>query len=170
MLLVTDGILDLMGITAVERERRLWERLDQTGECWLWTGPKFKSGYGNVKWDSRCRKVHQIVWELLRGDQPSGLEPDHRCRVRACANPDHLEWVTHAENTRRAIMAHGVDNGNGRKTHCPKGHEYTLENTRIWERIDPNTGRSCSRRVCRACHRMSEAARQKCREQGRSTD
>lgn len=141
-----------MGISKDERERRLWARLKRTPSgCLEWQGPKFKSGYGNVKWDGRSRRVHLLVWEKLRGDRPAGLEPDHTCRNRACAEPDHLEWVTHKVNCERAEMARGSANGNGRKTHCPAGHEYTPENTRV--------GSKDGKRYCRTCHREDEARR-----------
>lgn len=43
---------------------------------------------------------------------PLGLELDHLCRQRDCVNPQHLEAVTHSENTRRGAAARmpvGVD-------------------------------------------------------------
>lgn len=140
-----------MGITQQQRIERFWARVEPTGFCWLWTAGCFESGYGQVKWFNRSRKAHQVAWELLVGPVPEGLEPDHLCRVRNCINPDHIEWVTHAENTARAHMARGAASRNGRKTHCKLGHEFTPENTRI----DPK-----GRRVCRACHRAKESARQ----------
>lgn len=139
-----------MTITEAERLRRFWGRVDKSGDCWLWTGAQFKSGYGLVKWEARTRKAHQIAWELTRGPLPFPLEPDHLCRVRNCVRPEHIEWVTHAENIRRARMAVGAANGNGRKTHCAQGHEYTPDNTRV--------GKS-GKRYCRACHREDSARR-----------
>lgn len=38
---------------------------------------------------------------------------------------------------------------NARKTHCPKGHEYSVENTRIT--VNWNGGIN---RVCRECHKQ----------------
>jgi len=75
------------------------------------------------------------------------LEIDHLCRVRCCVNPDHLEAVTHRENILRGNTFAAV---NAAKTHCPKGHEYTPENTRI------HTG---GRRQCIACSRAYDRAR-----------
>lgn len=133
-----------MGITSAQRLERFWARVEKTDTCWLWTAGRFHNGYGQVKWFGRSRKAHHIAWELLRGALPLPLEADHLCRVRNCVNPDHIEWVTHAENTARAHMARGTDNANGRKTHCPQDHEYTPENTYL-DRL--------GRRICRACRR-----------------
>lgn len=140
-----------MAITKDERLQRFWARVDKNGDCWLWTGQKQLAGYGVVKWDGKGRRAHHIAWELERGPRPSlDLELDHLCRVRACVNPAHLEWVTHEENTRRAEMARGKANGNGRKTHCKHGHEFTPENTRIGAN---------NKRYCRACHRADSTRR-----------
>lgn len=137
-------------ITQAERERRLWARLELRGTCWVWVGPHDKAGYGRVKWHNKNRCVHQVVWELLKGPRPLGLESDHLCRVRDCANPDHIEFVTRRENIARARMARGKDNFNGAKTHCPQGHEYSETNTTI---------KPDGRRRCKQCHRDEAAAR-----------
>lgn len=71
--------------------------------CWLWTGTwETGNGYGKVSFRGRHRVVHRVVYELVTGDVlPDELVLDHRCRVRMCCNPDHLEPVTVKENTRR---------------------------------------------------------------------
>jgi hypothetical protein len=50
-------------------------------------------------------KVHRVVYRLLVGTIPEGLTLDHLCFVPCCCNPDHLEPVTRAENTRRQMAA-----------------------------------------------------------------
>ena len=32
-------------------------------------------------------------------DMPDSLEPHHWCRNKRCLNPDHIEWVTHAQHS-----------------------------------------------------------------------
>jgi hypothetical protein len=96
---------------------RLWARVDKAGPtsdlrpdlgpCWLWQGPRLPNGYGVASHKNRNRYTHRVSYELVVGPIPDGLQIDHLCMVRACCNPDHLEPVTAAENTRRAVAARG---------------------------------------------------------------
>lgn len=106
--------------------------------CWLWQGPLNNVGYAHVGFGNRKHLLHKLVWEDTNGPVPDGKELDHLCRNRNCWNPGslHLEPVTHPENINRGSRS-------GRRTHCSKGHEYTIENTYI----DPKQGHRC----CRKC-------------------
>jgi hypothetical protein len=73
--------------------------------CWTWTGAGGDGDYGAVWYQGSTRKAHVVVYELLVGPVPAGLELDHLCRVKHCVRPDHLEPVTHAENMRRTVRA-----------------------------------------------------------------
>lgn len=106
--------------------------------CWMWTGRLNEFGYGRYG----QRLAHRVMYELIVGPIPTGLELDHLCRVRACVNPAHLEPVDHTTNVKRG-------HGNGRKTHCPSGHAYTPENTAVTQQ---------GRRVCRECQRVHNRA------------
>jgi hypothetical protein len=46
--------------------------------CWLWT-VALHQGYGYVGWEGRTRKAATVIYELLRGPVPPGLELDHLC-------------------------------------------------------------------------------------------
>jgi hypothetical protein len=71
--------------------------------CWEWGGQIGDRGYGRVKAWAKKRRAHIVVWELLRGPIPEGLELDHCCGNKRCVNPEHLEPVTHLENVHRAL-------------------------------------------------------------------
>lgn len=124
--------------------------------CWLWTGTMNALGYGRM-WARdatkpngwRSTSAHRYSYEVHVGPIPDGLCLDHKCRVRCCVNPAHLEPVTQAENVRRGI-AGAVNRARLQSiTHCPQGHEYNAENTRTTR----------GQRECRACGRERAAAR-----------
>src|SRR3546814_10434391 len=82
---------------------RLFERvmpIPVTG-CWIWEGSDSGNGYGKVSIGGRDCMFHRVVYELLVGPIPPDRVLDHRCRVRRCCNPDHLEPVTVRVNTHR---------------------------------------------------------------------
>ena len=113
---------------------RIWAKLypePNTG-CWLWAGKTTHDGYGRV-WFGRDTLVHVVVYDGLVGPPESGMHRDHLCRVRCCANPDHIEPVAQYVNTMRG---NGFAAINSRKTACPRGHGYTQRRDRICKRCE----------------------------------
>lgn len=86
------------------------ERIDKSWEaghdspCWKWLGYVGNMGYGQIGIHRISYLVHRVVYERERGPVPEGLELDHLCRNPRCCNPEHLEPVTHRENSRRALL------------------------------------------------------------------
>lgn len=71
--------------------------------CWLWLGSIEHHGYGRVKFEGRPQYIHRVVWSLLRGRMPRGcVDLDHRCCVRRCCNPRHLDPVSRSTNIMRS--------------------------------------------------------------------
>lgn len=118
--------------------------------CWLWMGACNSGGYGQVGLFGRNWSAHRISFILHRGSIPFGLELDHLCRVRCCANPAHLEPVTRSENAWRGDTGIYAKKHTAKRTHCPQGHSYDAVNTHITPQ---------GHRVCRQCHRDRERRR-----------
>ena len=129
-------------------------KVDPDEGCWIWQGPATPNGYGKVNIGGGDKVVHRVMYEHAKGLIPAGMQGGHgchdraveagtceggdKCRHRRCCNPEHQVIQTPSENTL-------AQNHFGRsKTECPKGHEYTDENTRI----DKN-----GKRYCRTCER-----------------
>jgi hypothetical protein len=115
--------------------------------CWEWTGAKTE-GYGQVNRRSLGGRhlTHRLMYEAAVGPIPAGLHIDHLCRNPSCGNPAHLEPVECRENL---LRGHTTPALNVTKTHCPQGHEYTLENTYLYK----------GQRHCLTCRRAYRTLR-----------
>ncbi len=122
--------------------------------CWLWTASLNYAGYGKFGIGYVTWRAHRASYMLHVGEIPKGLEVHHLCSVRHCVNPAHLELVTRRENNRFSTSPSAI---NARKTHCPRGHEYS--------HVAANGGRRCH--VCDNKHSLERYYRRReAREQG----
>jgi hypothetical protein len=110
------------------------------GPCWIWQGPDNGKGYCQISYKGARQMVHRVVYTLLVGPIPDGLQIDHLCRVHPCCNPDHLEPVTNLENSLRSDRA--------TRTHCIRNHPLSGGNLIVKKPGDRG------RRQCRACYEM----------------
>ena len=111
---------------------RFWAKVE-VGDCWQWTAARNRGGYGvfriGGRQEGRTFLAHRLAFTSLVEVPPQPL--DHLCKNPACVNPDHLEPVSRRENVRRGAAGAVSGRRQKSKTHCPHGHEYTPENTRI---------------------------------------
>jgi hypothetical protein len=104
---------------------RFWMKVDKNapGGCWLWMAGLQTAGYGHAWLEGRSQLAHRAAYLASGRTIPDGMQLDHKCRIRQCVNPDHLEPVTSQENSRRSPIS--VNSINAQKTHCSRGHAYS---------------------------------------------
>lgn len=82
--------------------------------CWRWTGDRYWTGYGRVKYLGQRHRAHRLAYTLLAGPIPEGHVLHHRCHDadlscpsgtecvhRACIRPSHLQPMTNSANLER---------------------------------------------------------------------
>lgn len=137
-----------------------WDRVipEPNSGCWLWLGTLDKGGYASTHPRIHGRRVYggyRVAYMALVGEVPDGLELDHKCRMRCCVNPAHLEPVTHRINVLRGDSPAAA---NAHKDACSVcGGELVEERPG-----DPETWRRCM--SCR--HRTQNALHARRAEQG----
>lgn len=117
--------------------RRMWSKIKQEGDCWLWTGAT-NWEYGSTSIDTGDFRAHRLFFSWFKYDIPKGLTIDHLCKNRRCVNPDHLEDVTQKENIHRAL----------KRPYCKNGHAQIPENRYRYKN---------GRERCRPCLKLKSA-------------
>lgn len=91
-------------------ERMLRRVTKDTTGCWLFDGCLNSKGYGCVAAGRKGKSVlaHRLMVIARDGSIPAELTVDHMCEVKRCVNPDHLQVVTRATNSRLRYSRHRV--------------------------------------------------------------
>lgn len=83
-------------------EERFWSHVTKSENCWEWDAGRDGKGYGRSGTGHptiATRFAHRASFEMSNGPVPVGLFVDHKCRNRACVNPDHLRLLTNKQNS-----------------------------------------------------------------------
>lgn len=70
-----------------------------TSGCWEWQGGLSKDRYSVIRMGRKRILVYRAVLEAKEGAPLGSQAAHHKCANSKCVNPDHLQPVTHRENT-----------------------------------------------------------------------
>lgn len=86
-------------------------------DCVLWDRCIQRNGYGRIRHNGKTYYVHRFVWEqTYHRSIPKGMDVRHKCDVRHCINPKHLELGTRFENMRDCVDRNRISHGEKHKT------------------------------------------------------
>ncbi len=106
---------------------RFWEKVDTTGDCWLWMGARsghadrqgYAQGYGQLNVSGRDKKATHIAWFLETGTWPVN-QMCHTCDNPPCVRIAHLFDGTQKDNMQDALKK-------GRTVATMRGRKHSQE-------------------------------------------
>lgn len=79
-------------------DERFWEKVDKSGDCWLWLGAVDEWGKGKFTYDGKLRMAHRYAYtrhhdvKLTKGELIRQL-----CKEPSCVRPEHLARAAETE-------------------------------------------------------------------------
>lgn len=103
----------------------------------------------------KSTSASRMCWEIVNGEIENNLFVLHSCDNKYCINVDHLRLGTQQDNINDMWERDRVRFPNvyhqSKKTHCPKGHEYSGDNLGYGYRRG-----KFSNRYCKTCSRTQQ--------------
>lgn len=111
---------------------KFWSLVDHSGDCWLWMGTLNQAGYGKF---GPIYSAHRVSFFLMYGSlPPAGFHLHHKCHVRRCVNPRHLEPVSGSEHRKlhpQPKLINPTIYAIGSLVTCTKcGHQWSCRTTK----------------------------------------
>jgi hypothetical protein len=106
---------------------------------WIWTGGRTGKDcvYGRFEFRYRREVAHRASYRILVGPIPKKHDVHHKCKVKLCIRPKHVEPLTRSEHLK-------LEPSSKTGPTCKRGHAWNKENT-YW---NPK-----GRKICRVCAR-----------------
>lgn len=106
---------------------RFWDKVDATGECWVWTGARNHRGYGDFTIErGDHRLAHRFAWEFENGPIPDGLFVLHSCDNPPCVRIEHLFLGSNHDNV-TDMVAKGRNRKGSSKPNASLNEELVTE-------------------------------------------
>ena len=88
-------------------------KIDKDG-CWIYklTGGSDRKGYRRIKVDGKFIYAHRLSYAAFCGPIPEGLTVHHKCLIKQCINPEHLEIMSLSDNSAEGTSRRDKNNGN----------------------------------------------------------
>ena len=140
--------------------------------CWYWLGGrnrKYPSIAVSVGGERTAIIIRRLMWEInIIDNNESPLKKSDIiisiCKSDICVNPSHLTRYTKVEALDLGFLKQSkiAKEKFAKITHCPRGHEYTEENTAYNKgKWATDRTRTYMCRVCKTCNRERAVARKR---------
>lgn len=119
----------------IPASERLMRHIRRDNDCWIWTGAKTTSGYGQSMDDNqKTIMAHRLSYQLFKEPITDGLFVLHKCDVPLCVNPDHLFLGTQKDNMTDMTVKNRRATGDSLKLPSQIGEENNAAKT-SWDEV-----------------------------------
>lgn len=123
----------------METKEAFFNKIIESGSCWIFKGYKNKAGYGIMQVNNRRVYAHRYAFHLYKGLIPDGMMVLHSCDNPPCVNPNHLSIGTQSDNMRQASERGRLANINGENNPNSKLSMYDVCKIRTFLGPKPTT-------------------------------